>query len=118
MVRKLIISVIAVANGGWMLSDGFHVLVTGEYFGPAKPGPWADLAAAVGLNPYGFGPFFVVLGVLWILFLVEVLRGSLWGWWGALVVAVLTLWYVPVGAALAVGYIVLLIFFKLRLTEK
>jgi hypothetical protein len=118
MIRKVIISVIAVLNGGWMLFDGFHVLVTGKYFGPAKPGPWADVVAAIGLNPYGFGPFFVVLGILWILFLVEVLRGSRWGWWGALVVAVLTLWYVPVGAVLAVGYIVLLIFFKRWLVGK
>lgn len=105
-------------NSVWMLFDGFHLLVTGTYFGPTKPGPWADLAAAVGLNPYGFGPFFIVLGILWILFLIEVLRGSRWGWWGALAVAVLTLWYIPVGTALAVGYIVMLAFFKKRLIGK
>jgi hypothetical protein len=115
---KIIITSVALVNGGWMLFDGFHVLVTGRYFGPAKPGPWADLVTAVGLNPYGFGPFLVVLGMLWTLFLIEVLRGSRWGWWGALVVAVLTLWYVPVGTVLAVGYIVLLAFFKNRLIGK
>ena len=114
-VLKVIITTVALINGGWMLFDGFYVLVTGTYFGPAKPGPWADLALAIGLNPYGFGPFFIVLGMLWILFLVEVLRGSRWGWWGALVVAVLTLWYVPVGTALAVVYVVLLVVFRGRL---
>jgi hypothetical protein len=118
MIRKIILTVLAVANGGWMLFNGFHVLVAGEYFGPVEPGPWADLVVAVGLNPYGFGPFFVVLGILWILFLVEVLRGSRWGWWGAVVVAVLTLWYIPVGTALAVIYIIGLVFSKGRLAGK
>ena len=112
MVAKVITSLIALLVGGWMIFDGVHVLTTGKYFGPEKPGPWSDVVAAAGINPFGIGIPFIALGVLWLLFLSAVLLRQPWAWYAALLTAILTLWYVPVGTILSLLYILLL--FRLR----
>ena len=66
MIVKILVSLIALAVGGWMIFDGIHVLSTGKYFGPDKPGPWSDLVAAVGIEPFGLGPVFITFGTLWL----------------------------------------------------
>jgi hypothetical protein len=115
MITKVIISLIALLVGGWMIFDGIHVLITGKYFGPEKPGPWSDLVSSVGVNPFDLGIPFIILGVLWILFLVGMLLKQSWGWYGAIFAAVATLWYLPVGTALSVLYIALLFLFRSKL---
>lgn len=93
-----------------MIFDGIHVLARGKYFGPPDPGPWSNLVTRVGLNPFSLGPLFIVLGACWIVFLIAMLRGQPWGRTGAVVVAVASLWYVPVGTVLSVIYLALLLF--------
>lgn len=115
MVAKVIASLIALLVGGWMIFDGIHVLKTGKYFGPEKPGPWSDVVAAVGLDPFRFGVPFIVLGVLWLLFLSAMLFHQSWAWYAALLTAVLTLWYLPVGTILSLLYILLLFVFRSKL---
>lgn len=115
MVAKVIVSIIALVTGGWMIFDGAHVLLTGKYFGPEKPGPWSDLVSAVGLDPFRLGVPFIALGVLWLLFLAAMLLHQSWAWYGALLTAILTLWYLPVGTVLSVLYIVLLFVFRPKL---
>ena len=115
MIAKVIISLIALLVGGWMIFDGAHILITGRYFGPEKPGPWSSIVSAVGLDPFSLGGPFIVLGALWLLFLVSMLLHQSWARYGALVVAVATLWYLPVGTVLSLLYIVLLLAFWSRL---
>ena len=115
MVAKIILSLIALLIGGWMIFDGTHVLTTGKYFGPAKPGPWSGLVSAVGLDPFRFGIPFIILGVLWLLFLVMMLLHQSWAWYGALLTAILTLWFLPVGTVLSLLYIVMLLVFRSKL---
>ena len=115
MVTKIIASLIALLVGGWMIFDGVHVLRTGKYFGPEKPGPWSDVVASIGLDPFRFGIPFIVLGLLWLLFLSAMLLQQSWAWYAALLTAILTLWYLPVGTILSLLYIVLLWVFRSKL---
>jgi hypothetical protein len=115
MVAKVIASLIALLVGGWMIFDGIHVLTTGKYFGPEKPGPWSDAVAAIGLDPFRLGVPFIVLGVLWLLFLAALLLHQSWAWYAALLTAILTLWYLPVGTILSLLYILLLFVFRSKL---
>lgn len=115
MVAKAMISLVALLVGCWMIFDGTHVLTTGKYFGPERPGPWSDLVFAIGLDPFKFGVPFVALGVLWLLFLVLMLFHQTWAWYGALLAAVATLWFLPVGTVLSLFYIVMLFVFRSRM---
>ena len=108
MVAKVIATLVALIVGGWMIFDGIHVLATGKYFGPDKPGPWADLVAAAGLDPFRLGLPFVALGVLWLVSHSALLRHRPRARQAALLTAILTLWYLPVGTILSLLYILLL----------
>ena len=52
-VKSIIVSGIAIINGGWMAVDGVRSLITGDYFAPSgRPGelgPWSFLVQAIGL---------------------------------------------------------------------
>lgn len=98
-----------------MIFDGIHVLAAGKYFGPEKPGPWSHLVASVGLNPLSLGVPFIGLGLFWLLSHSAMLLRQSWGWYAAMLTAILTLWYLPVGTALSVLYIVLLLAFRVKL---
>ncbi|QPP10126.1 hypothetical protein G4Z16_31055 [Streptomyces bathyalis] len=51
-----VVAMVAV-TGGWMLFDGLHALVTGDFVTPSsgthagRLGPWADLVSGIGLDP-------------------------------------------------------------------
>ena len=107
-LSQLLVTAIALLTGGWMLVDGSHVLLTGVYLGPKKPGPWSDLVASLGINPFHLGVPFLMLGGLWLLFLVAMLFRQHWAWYGAILTAIATLWYLPIGTAGAVVYLLLL----------
>jgi hypothetical protein len=107
---KVAILLVGLLAGGWMVFDGVHVLLRGKYFGPEKPGPWSVPFARLGVDPFALGPLFVLLGVLWLVFLAATLCGQAWGWYGAIVVAVASVWYFPVGTLLTVVYVALLYF--------
>lgn len=115
MIIKITASLIALIVGGWMIFDGIHVVATGKYFGPEKPGPWSDLATAVGLDPFRLGIPFIALGAFWLLFHSALLLGQNWAWYAALLTAVLTLWYLPVGTFLSLLYIFFLFVFRSKL---
>ena len=115
MIVKGIIAFIGLLVGGWMIFDGSHVLIYGKYFGPEKPGPWSAIVSSLGLNPFKLGVPFVVLGLLWLLFLVGILGHKSWAWYGALVTSIASLWFLPVGTLFSVLYIVFLLVFRSRL---
>jgi hypothetical protein len=107
---KILTAVVGLLAGGWMVFDGVHVMLRGKYFGPDKPGPWSVLFARVGIDPFRLGPLFIVLGTLWLVFLVALLCDRTWGWYGAAGIAVLSLWYLPLGTILSLLYLGLLFF--------
>lgn len=115
MLVKSALSIIALLVGGWMIFDGVYIHVYGKYFGPEEPGPWAGLVRASGLDPFSFGKVFIVIGALWLFFLAGVLLDQSWAWYGAVIVAVCSLWYLPVGTILSIIYLALLLIFRARL---
>jgi hypothetical protein len=108
---RILLVIVAVAEGGFMLADGVRNLLTGSYFGGGALGPWSGLVAAIGLDPRHFGAVFLVLGLAWLVAVIGLLTGVPWGWWASLAVGVLTLWYMPVGTVLAVVWLGLLVLF-------
>jgi hypothetical protein len=117
MAARLILAVAALLTGGYQIADGAHVLLTGRYLGPPTPGPWRHAVRAVGLDPFAVGPVFVTLGACW-------LAATAWllathapaAWWALLATAVLTLWYLPLGTALALVTITTLLLSRTHLT--
>ena len=101
MIHKALAALIGIFVGGWMLFDGIHVIATGKYFGPAKPGPWSALVIKLHIDPFALGPLFIALGLLWMLILIPLLRGQSWGWYGAVAMAICSLWYFPIGTFLS-----------------
>ena len=114
LVRATLI-LIALFVGGWMVFDGIHVLIFGRFFGPEKPGPWSAVVSSIGLNPLRFGVPFLLLGILWLLFVVAMQYQFSWAWYGALFVAIATLWFLPIGTLFSAIYIVLLLIFRSKL---
>jgi hypothetical protein len=100
--RRWALGLVAVVIGGYQIVDGFHFLRVGAYLGPPTPGPSANLVAAAGLDPFAMGPVFIVLGSVWILaFGWLVTTGVPAAWRTAVALAVHTIWYLPIGTALA-----------------
>lgn len=110
MLVKGALALLALVVGGWQVADGIHVLRNGTYLGPPTPGPWRHVVAAAGLDPFAIGPVFVALGGAWLLSTAWLLlAGGGAAWWACVAVAVLTLWYLPVGTALSLVTLVLLV---------
>jgi hypothetical protein len=117
MLARAMIAVLAVITGGFQVADGFHVLATGRYIGSETPGPWRHVVQAVGLEPGRLGVPFVILGLGWLIAAALLLATSSTGaWWALLAVAVLTLWYIPVGTVTALATIIVLILARSALT--
>ncbi|MXM66143.1 hypothetical protein GR925_22540 [Streptomyces sp. HUCO-GS316] len=108
---------LVVIIGGWMLFDGLHALLSGDFVTPTNAphagrlGPWADLLSAAGLDPrsmpvkvafVGYASAYLAAGIA---FAARV-QGA---WWAVLILAALGLWYLPFGtvANLAVVALVL-----------
>jgi hypothetical protein len=89
-------------------------MLRGKYIGPPNPGPWSVPFVRLGIDPFALGPMFVLLGTCWIVCLIGLLWGQSWGWYGGIIVAVLSLWYVPLGTALSLIYLALLWFGPMR----
>lgn len=112
MIPKIVYLALATMVGGWMLFDGIHVLRTGKYFGPPEPGPWSRLVSQIELDPFALGPVFVCFGVIWLSSALAVYLELDWSWTLALVVAVATLWYLPIGTLISILVIGLLLVSK------
>ena len=106
---KLLLSILAVLNGGYMLLDGIYVMLKGKYIGPEKPGPWASIFAGFNIDPFKLGPLFIVFGLLWTGWLVAFLTGQSWAFRYGLAISLLTLWYLPVGTLFSLVILVILI---------
>ncbi|PCI31126.1 MAG: hypothetical protein COB60_12660 [Flavobacteriaceae bacterium] len=115
MIFKIILTILAVANGVFMTIDGFHVLFKGKYIGPEKPGPWATIFYKMKIDVFKLGPLFVLLGLSWLLFVYGLWMGHDWTFVFGLIVSIGTLWYIKVGTFIAIFTMAILVFFKNQL---
>jgi len=111
-----IVITLAVLTGGWMAFDGSRALVVGDYVTASSGayagqlGPWANLAQSAGIPPRSTVMKCIVAGYGLATLIVAIcfaLRQP-WAWWGMLAVAVLGLWYLPMGTITGVVLLVLL----------
>lgn len=94
---KIILTILGLLNGGYMLIDGIYVMLQGKYIGPEKPGPWAILLEKLSIDVFKLGPLFIIFGLLWLVWLYGLWTNSSWTYNFGLIIALLTLWYLPVG---------------------
>jgi hypothetical protein len=105
---RWLIALLAFINGAFMTADGLHVLIKGKYIGPEKPGPWSMLFESLGINVFQLGPMFLAFGIAWLVFLLIWMKqgdhARHLGKW----VALLTLWYLPIGTIFSLAVLILL----------
>lgn len=106
---KIALLGISALQGGYMVFDGTHYLLTGSYFGRGL-GPWADLAAIVGIAPGSLAPAFIVLGAFWLAGALALLANRRWSRPLLVVVSILSLAYLIFGTVLSLISLAILIF--------
>jgi len=120
MINLIIVSC-AILVAGWFAFDGARALRVGDYITPKKGrfagqlGPWSKIVRAIGINPRSTGMklTFLIYGLIWLVIIICFLLGTSWSWWGMLVAAILSLWYLPFGTLLGLIQIVLLIILRM-----
>jgi hypothetical protein len=112
---KLLTTLLALLNGGYMLADGTYVLLNGRYMGPEKPGPWAALFAKISVDVFKLGPIFIALGILWLTFVAGLWMQQAWSYWLGVAASILTLWYVPFGTVCSVVILAVLLLARPKL---
>lgn len=108
--------------GSWMAFDGMRALVVGDYVTPSSGeyagqlGPWAQGLRKVGLEPRStpIKGTFVAFGLAWWVATLLFALGRPLGLWALGALAVASLWYAPVGTAIAVVELVLLVMLHRR----
>lgn len=98
-------------QGGYMVFDGVHKIVSGSYFG-GRVGPWGAVVRAVGMNVDHMGVIFVCVGTFWLIGCVTLLLSLNRGAALHTAAAIMTLLYPLFGTLLSI--ITLLIIWKLR----
>jgi len=112
-----IVVLLALIEGGWLAFDGARALLVGDYVTPrsgpyaGQLGPWSRLVSVAGIEPRStlMKSIHLVLGLVWLAFLVCFVLRLPWAWGGMLACAVLGLWYLPFGTLLSAIQIVLLL---------
>jgi hypothetical protein len=105
-MRYAVAVLLALLQGGYMLADGWHVASTGHYYGRSL-GPWASLVRATGNDPMRIGPAFIILGILWLACAAAIAFRLRYSRRAMITVAILSLWYFPLGTVLAIGALLL-----------
>lgn len=106
---KILLSILAFLNGGYMLLDGIFVLLKGKYIGPEKPGPWANLFYKLDVNVFKLGPLFIVFGLLWLAWLYALWTKQSWTFPFGIFISIFTLWYLPVGTLFSLIVLIVLL---------
>jgi hypothetical protein len=117
----IVLGLVAIV-GGWMLFDGLHALVTGDFVRPesgthaGRLGPWANVVSGIGLTPrsmlvkivfVGYASAYLAAGITFI----ARVPGT---WWALVILAFLGLWYLPIGTIANLAVVALLIMPSLR----
>jgi hypothetical protein len=114
--RVWIVVGLAVFLGGWLVFDGAHGFVTGDYVTPdsgefaGRLGPWSKLVEALGLEPRSglVMGLHVAVGALALVASAAYARRRSGAWSLMLASAIGTLWYLPFGTLLGAAQIALL----------
>jgi hypothetical protein len=102
MAAKFALIIACAVMGAWMVFDGAHHMITGDYVRMnGQLGPWANLVEAAGWSPDTLWPFFLALGAAWLATAVSLARGSRSARKAALLLALLSLPYLIIGTLLA-----------------
>lgn len=109
---KILISILALLNGGFMLLDGIFVTLKGKYIGPEKPGPWAEIFYKMNVDVFKLGWLFIIYGLLWLVWIYALWTNKDWAHILGLTISVLTLWYLPVGTLISILVLVTLLFWR------
>lgn len=112
---KIVVTILALLNGGYMLADGIFVLLRGKYIGPDKPGPWANIFYRINVDVFKLGPLFVVFGIAWLLFIVGLWNSQSWTYPLGIAISILTLWYLPAGTVLSIAVLLILLLYRSKL---
>ncbi len=121
-----IIIICAILVAGWFVIDGARALIVGEYVTPksgkfaGQLGPWSKIVTKVGIEPNSIQMklIFLIYGIVWLGLIVSYFLRMSWSWWGMLVAAVLSLWYLPFGTMLGLLQIVLLIVIRSKIGQQ
>ena len=114
-LRGLIVF-LALALCLFMTFDGSRALIAGDYLTPTSGpyagqlGPWSRVVSAIGIEPRStlMKMIFVVFGIAWLLAIVAFLRRAGRSVAILCTLAVLTLWYLPVGTVVAIALLIAL----------
>ncbi|RMF76721.1 MAG: hypothetical protein D6744_12065 [Planctomycetota bacterium] len=117
-----IVAALAFCVAGWLVFDGVHALITGDYVTPSdgphagQLGPWSHLVSAIGVEPRSTAMkvFHVAFGGAWLAAMTCFVAGVHGSWRAMLAFAVLAAWYLPIGAILGVVQVILLLRAPLR----
>ena len=118
---RIIIILLALLEAGWMAFDGTRALIVGDYITPSSGeyagqlGPWSRLVSAVGIPPRStlMKSIFAVYGFTWLaLTAVFAFSNTSWTWYAMFLAALLSLWYLPIGTALGLLQLILLIILR------
>lgn len=112
-VPKAALFAVCLLQGGYMLFDGMHRLLSGSYFG-GRLGPWAALVSTIGINPDSMAPVFVVLGALWLVGGAAFLSGARGAARQLIAVSVISLAYLPFGTILSLLALAILLMQRRR----
>ena len=117
---KWIIVILIILSSGWMFADGMRALVLGDYVTPAhgeyagQLGPWAGVLKAVDIDPRStvVKSAFVLYGIASFIAVIGFATDKLWGRSALIVLAVLGLWYLPIGTGADMIALTLLFLFR------
>ena len=116
-LKRWAIIVLIAFTAGWMLFDGSRALVVGDYVTPktgeyaGQLGPWANLVEAVGFEPRStvMKAIFVLYGFSGIIAVVAYALKKEWARNALIILAILGLWYLPIGTIANVIALILLL---------
>ena len=104
-----IAAVLGTVSGGWMIFDGMHAIVRGDYVRmDGQLGPWAAVVEKAGAHPQSMRYPFVLLGLLWLIASAGLVARRKWCWRLGLGMSVISLFYFFIGTALSLITLVLL----------
>ena len=103
--KTILATVLLVSTAGWMLFDGTRALIIGDYVTPqtgeyaGQLGPWSNLVQAVGIEPRSIlmKLIFVTQGLGSLTLVTGYIFHKSWAKNALLIVALLGLWYLPIG---------------------
>jgi hypothetical protein len=109
MLRTLTLLAAATYNSIALISDGFTILNTDSYSEIIKLKVFSILLQTLECTSTQVGQGCIFLGVLWIICtLIALMQEQVWSYFIAIIVALITLMYIPIGSIISVVYIIAL----------